>query len=91
MGEIERAVLASAFRLLDGQLPNQPVDPALDCMTQALQDTCRLYGVSQRDLPKFLMSLAVKVRRMDSELADRARLRQVEAQMAAACGLARPH
>ena len=73
MGEIERALLASAFRLLDGQLPNQPVDPALDCMTQAL------------------MSLAVKVRRMDSELADRARLRQVEAQMAAACGLARPH
>lgn len=91
MGSIERALTAAAFRLIDGVVPGDtPVEPALDCMTQALYDTCRLYGIAEKDMFKFFMSFAVKVRRLDRDVPDRQQLRQVEAQMMAVCGLGRP-
>lgn len=89
MGMIEKALFSAAFRRLDGYLPSQPIEPELDCFTQALGETCRLYGLSNDDISRFMMSLAVKVRRLDAEVPDRLRLREVEAKMMETCGLGR--
>jgi hypothetical protein len=90
MGPIEHALIAAAYRLSNGAIPaefHQPVDPALDCMTQALHETCRLYGFQDQDTARFLMSLALRVGRLNSEIPERHHLREVEAQLMATCGL----
>ena len=90
MGQIEHALFAAAYRMANGAIPSefhQPVDPALDCMTEALQETCRLYGFQDPDIARFLMSLALRVARLNSEIPDRLHLREVEARLMATCGL----
>lgn len=90
MGQIEHALIAAAYRMANGMVPaefHQPVDPALDCMTEALQETCRLYGFEEHDIARFLMSLAMRVGRLNPEIPDRQQLREVEARLMAACGL----
>ena len=90
MGQIEHALIAAAYRMANGAIPSefhQPVDPALDCMTEALQETCRLYGFQDPDIARFLMSLALRVGRLNSEIPERQQLREVEARLMAACGL----
>lgn len=90
MGQIEHALIAAAYRLANGVVPpefRQPVEPSLDCMTEALQETCRLYGIADNDIARFLMSLAMRVGRLNSEIPDRQKLREVEARLMAACGL----
>jgi hypothetical protein len=90
MGPIEQALIAAAYRLANGAIPEeylQPVDPTLDCMTQALQETCRLYGLQDHDTARFLMSMALRVARLNSEIPERQQLREVEARLMATCGL----
>ncbi|MEB3182929.1 MAG: hypothetical protein VKN15_00895 [Cyanobacteriota bacterium] len=90
MGQIEHALIAAAYRLANGAIPEEfhrPVDPTLDCMTQALQETCRLYGLQEQDTARFLMSLALRVGRLNSEIPERQQLREVEARLMATCGL----
>lgn len=90
MGPIEHALIAAAYRMANGAIPSdlhQPVDPALDCMAEALQETCRLYGLQDPDIARFLMSLALRVGRLNSEIGERRQLREVEARLMAACGL----
>lgn len=90
MGPIEHALIAAAYRLSNGAIPDefhQPVDPALDCMTQALEETCRLYGFQDKDTARFLMSMALRVGRLNSEIPERQHLREVETRLMQACGL----
>ena len=90
MGQIEQALIAAAYRLANGVIPeelHQPVDPTLDCMAQALQETCRLYGFQDHDTARFLMNLALRVGRLNSEIPQRQQLRELEARLMAACGL----
>jgi hypothetical protein len=63
------------------------VDPTLDCMTQALQETCRIYGFTEADTARFLMSFALRVGRLNPEISDRRQLREVEARLISTCGL----
>ena len=45
MGPIEHALITAAYRMANGTIPEDhrlPVDPTLDCMTQALQETCQI-------------------------------------------------
>jgi hypothetical protein len=94
MGAIEHALITAAYRLANGAVPAEflePVDPAFDCMTQALQETCRLYGFQDVDTARFLMSFALRVGRLNPEIPDRQQLREVEARLMAACGLASGH
>lgn len=89
MGPIEHALIAAAYRMANGAIPtdHQPVDPALDCMTEALQETCRIYGLQEQDIARFLMSLALRVGRLNSEIPERQQLREFEARLMATCGL----
>ena len=90
MGQIEHALITAAYRMANGTVPDdhrRPVDPTLDCMTQALQETCRLYGFDDQDTARFLMSFALRVGRLNPEIHDRRKLREVEAQLISACGL----
>jgi len=90
MGQIEHALITAAYRMAHGTVPEvhrQPVDPSLDCMTQALEETCHLYGLSETDTARFLMSFALRVGRLNPEISNRSQLREVEARLMATCGL----
>jgi hypothetical protein len=90
MGQIEHALITAAYRMANGIVPEDhrhPVDPTLDCMTQALQETCRIYGFSDPDTARFLMSFALRVGRLNPEIDDRRHLREVEARLMSTCGL----
>lgn len=60
------------------------MEPALDCMTQALSETCRLYGIAEDTIGHFLLTLAIKLGRLEGEIPERLLLRQVEQQINAA-------
>ena len=90
MGQIEHALITAAYRMANGTVPEehcQPVDPTLDCMTQALEETCRIYGFSDADTARFLMSFALRVGRLNPEISNRRQMREVEARLMSACGL----
>jgi len=90
MGQIEHALITAAYRMANGTVPEehrQPVDPTLDCMTQALQETCHIYGFSESDTARFLMSFALRVGRLNPEINNRRQLREVEARLMSTCGL----
>jgi len=90
MGQIEHALITAAYRMSNGTVPEehrQPVDATLDCMTQALQETCRIYGFSEADTARFLMSFALRVGRLNPEIGNRRQLREVEARLMSTCGL----
>jgi hypothetical protein len=90
MGQIEHALITAAYRMANGVVPQEhrrPVDPTLDCMTQALEETCRIYGFSEADTARFLMSFALRVGRLNPEISNRQKLREVEARLMSACGL----
>jgi hypothetical protein len=80
---IQHALLAAAYRHANGQCPpdGAPVDPALDCMTEALSDTCRLYGIAEDTIGHFLLTLAIKLGRLEADIPERLHLRQVEHQI----------
>ena len=64
MGQIEHALITAAYRMANGTVPEehrQPVDATLDCMTQALQETCQIYGLTEADTARFLMSFALRL------------------------------
>ena len=90
MGQIEHALITAAYRMANGTVPEehrQPVDATLDCMAQALQETCRIYGFSEADTARFLMSFALRVGRLNPEICNRRQLREVEARLISTCGL----
>jgi hypothetical protein len=90
MGQIEHALITAAYRMANGTVPEEhslPVDPTLDCMTQALEETCRIYGFSEPDTARFLMSFALRVGRLNPEISNRRQMREVEARLMSACGL----
>lgn len=90
MGPIEHALIAAAYRLANGTIPEEhrrPVDPTFDCMTQALEETCQLYGLSENTTARFLMSFALRIARLNPEIGQRRQLRDVEHQLMQACGL----
>jgi len=90
MGQIEHALITAAYRMANGTVPeqhHQPVDPTLDCMTQALQETCRIYGFTEADTARFLMSFALRVGLLNPEISSRHQLREVEARLISICGL----
>ena len=77
--------MVAAYRQANGMPPPQsaPVEPGLDCLCEALEHTCRLYGIDDAKLGAFLLSLALRVRRLAGETQQRQRLRQVEQQLQA--------
>jgi len=90
MGQIEHALITAAYRMAIGTLPEEyrePVDPTLDCMTQALQETCQIYGFTEADTTRFLMSFALRVGRLNPEISNRCQLRELEARLMSTCGL----
>jgi hypothetical protein len=90
MGQIEHALITAAYRMANGTVPEEhhhPVDATLDCMAQALQETCRIYGFSEADTARFLMSFALRVGRLNPEIGNRRQLREVEARLMSTCGL----
>lgn len=90
MGQIEHALITAAYRIANGAVPEEhrhPVDPTLDCMTQALQETCRIYGFDESDTARFLISFALRVGRLNPEISNRRQLREVEARLMSTCGL----
>lgn len=90
MGQIEHALITAAYRMANGTVPEEhrrPVDPTLDCMTQALEETCHIYGFNDSDTARFLMSFALRVGRLNPEIGNRRQLREVEARLMSACGL----
>jgi len=90
MGQIEHALITAAYRMANGTVPEehrQPVDATLDCMAQALQETCRIYGFTEADTARFLMSFALRVGLLNPEISNRHQLREVEARLISICGL----
>ena len=77
--------MVAAYRQANGSPPPQSpaVDPALDCLCEALEHTCRLYGIDDAKLGAFLLNLALRVRRLAAATHERQRLRQVEQQLQA--------
>ena len=75
--------MVAAYRQANGMPPPQsaPVEPGLDCLCEALEHTCRLYGIDDARLGAFLLSLALRVRHLAGETQQRQRLRQVERQL----------
>lgn len=75
--------MVAAYRQANGMPPPQsaPVEPDLDCLCEALEHTCRLYGIDDARLGAFLLSLALRVRHLAGETQQRQRLRQVERQL----------
>jgi hypothetical protein len=90
---IEHALMVAAYRQANGSPPPQspPVEPALDCLCEALEHTCRLYGIDDAKLGAFLLSLALRVRRLAGETHGRERLRLVELQLQALLQLQPEH
>lgn len=70
--------MVAAYRQANGSPPPQspPLEPALDCLCEALEHTCRLYGIDDAKLGAFLLSLALRVRHLAGETQQRQRLRQ---------------
>lgn len=83
--QLEHALIAGAFRLAHGIGPEgMVVPPELDCMTQAMHETCRRYGMSSDDAARFMLSLARSLKRLQPDVDQRLDLRRVEQQMRAA-------
>jgi hypothetical protein len=83
--QLEHALIAGAFRIANGTTPDGvQVPPELDCMTQAMHETCRRYGMSSDDAARFMLSLARCLKRLQPDVDQRLELRRVERQMHAA-------
>ncbi len=79
---IEHALIAGAFRIANGTAPDGvSVDPELDCLSQALHETCERFGMSSDDAARFMLSLARTVKRLQPDVQERLELRRVERQM----------
>ncbi len=72
--------MVAAYRQANGSPPPQspPVEPALDCLCEALEHTCRLYGIDDAKLGAFLLSLALRARRLTGKTHGRERLLQLQ-------------
>ena len=76
---IEHALIAGAFRIAHGATPEGvTVDPELDCLSQAVHETCQRFGMSSDATARFMLSLARAVKRLQPEVQDRLELRRVE-------------
>ena len=83
--QIEHALIAGAYRIANGTTPEGVVVPAeLDCMTQAMHETCRRFGMSADESARFMLSLARCLKRLQPDVEQRLELRRVEQQMHAA-------
>ncbi|MFM7549929.1 MAG: hypothetical protein ACKO7Z_03675 [Cyanobacteriota bacterium] len=82
---IEQALIAAAFRIANGSAPDgMTVPPELDCMTQAMHETCQRFGMSSEDTALFMLSLARRLQRLEPEVEHRQTLRSIERQIHAA-------
>jgi hypothetical protein len=89
--QLEHALIAGAFRIANGTTPEGvTVPPELDCMTQAMHETCRRFGMSSDDAARFMLSLARCLKRLQPDVDQRLELRRVERQMHAAITLDEP-
>ena len=79
---IEHALIAGAFRIANGTTPDGvTVDPELDCLSQAVHETCQRFGMSSDEAARFMLSLARSVKRLQPDVQTRLELRRVERQM----------
>lgn len=79
---IEHALIAGAHRIATGITPEGVnVRPELDCMTQALFETCCRFGMTADDAARFMLSLARCLKRLQPEVEQRVELRRVERQV----------
>jgi hypothetical protein len=93
LGSIENALIASAYRLMhgSGELPTDVVPEMLsEALSQALQDTCGLYGLNDEQTARFLMSFALRLGRLRQSLLERNESTELEHQLMEACGLLCP-
>jgi hypothetical protein len=82
---IEHALIAGAYRIANGTTPDGVIVPAeLDCMTQAMHETCRRFGMSSDEAARFMLSLARCLKQLQPDVEQRLELRRVERQMHAA-------
>lgn len=89
MGPIEYALFAQACRL-DGNVltSSPPVRAELDCMAQAISDTCRIHGMTDTVTAEFLRMAATRVHDLEPEIKGRKALRRTEQQILRALGVA---
>ena len=59
-------------------------------LSQALQDTCGLYALSDEQTARFLMSFALRLGRLRQSLLERNKSTELEHQLMEACGLLCP-
>jgi hypothetical protein len=85
---IEHALIAGAYRIANGSTPEGvTVRPELDCMTEALHDTCRRFGMNSDEAARFMLSLARCLKRLQPDVDQRLELRRVERQLQALLGV----
>ena len=88
---IEHALIARAYYIANGSTPEGvAVQPELDCLTQALHETCRRFGMSSNDAARFMLTLARGLKRLQPDVNERLELRRVERQVRAAIHLLDP-
>lgn len=89
MGPIEYALFAQACRL-DGHVltSSPPVRAELDCLAQAISDTCRTHGMTDAITAEFLRMAATRVHVLEPEIKGRLALRRTEQQILQALGRA---
>lgn len=81
---LEHALIARAYAIANGTIPEGvAVAPELDCLAQALDETCRHFGMSSDDAARFLLSLARGLNRLKPDVDQRLELRRVERQVQA--------
>lgn len=90
---IVHALITAAYRLSNGSIPQDqrlPVDPELDCMTQALHETCQVHGMGEDQIARFLLSFAIRFGQLQPEISKRLALRELEERLLASLGQAEP-
>lgn len=87
MGPIEYALFAQACRLDGHVLTDSPhVNAELDCMAEAISETCKSYGMTDSLTVDFLRQAATRVHALEPEIDRRLALRRTERQILIAVG-----
>lgn len=82
---IEHALIARAYYIANGTTPEGVnVQPELDCLTQAMHETCQRFGMSADEVARFMLTLARDLKRLQPHVDERLELRRVERQVRAA-------
>jgi hypothetical protein len=88
---IEHALIARAYYIANGTTPaGLAVRPEFDCLTEAIHETCRHFGMGADEAARFMLSLACGLKRLRPDVEERLELRRVERQLHEALRMQEP-